>query len=109
MEAERSYAEARKKIENLENEVKEILANAEREKEEQIRRIQEETEVMISRIKEQARLASELEVKRAKMELQKEAVDLAVNLAENLLKEKLSPEDHKRLVEDYIAKVKEVH
>ncbi len=108
-EAERRYQEVLKRIENADNEIKQILEHAQKEKEEQINLIRKETQLMIERIKEQSRAAADLEIKRAKIELQKEAVDLAVSLAEGLLKEKLTLEDQKRLIKDYITKVKEVH
>lgn len=107
--AEQRYKEALKRVENADEEIKQILEQAKKESDEQIALIRQETEAMIKRIKEQSKAAAELEVKRAKIELQKEAVDLAVNLAEGLLKEKLTPEDQKRLIRDYITKVKEVH
>ncbi len=107
--AEQRYQEAMKRVENADKEIKEILEHAKKERDEQIELIRKETEMMIERIKEQSKAAADLEIKRAKIELQKEAVDLAVNLAEGLLKEKLTPEDQKRLIQDYITKVKEVH
>ncbi len=108
-EAQRMYNEAKAKVENLESEVKAILSNAEKEKEEQVARIREETEKMVQRIKEQAKATVNLEVERAKLELQQEAIDLAVEVAQKLLQEKITPEDQKRLLSDYINKVKEVH
>lgn len=51
----------------------------------------------------------DLEVERAKIELQREAIDLAVEVAQQVLKENITPEDQKNLLKDYINKVKEVH
>ncbi len=107
-EAKRHLEEARGKIANLEREISHILEQAEKEKNEQIARIREETQRMVARLKEQAKVATELEVKKAKQELQQEAIELAVNMAENLLKEKITPEDQKNLFADYVSKVKNI-
>ncbi len=108
-EAKKSLEEAKARIAGLEKEVSQILANAEKERDEQIARMREETQRMVERVREQAKAAADLEVKKAKTELQREAIDLAVNMAENLLRERITPEDQKNLITDYINKVKEVH
>ncbi len=74
-----------------------------------MRRIREETERMVQRIKEQAEAAADLEVKKARMELQREAAELAVGMAEGLLKENFTDEDQKRLLSEYTTKIKGVH
>ena len=108
-EAEKRFNEAKSKVANLEQEVQQILKNAERESNEQVAKIREETQKMVERIKQQAKAAADLEVQKAKIELQKEAIELAVSMAETMLKEKITPEDQKNLLKDYITKVKEVH
>ncbi len=109
IEAEERFEEAKKKVSNVEQEVQAILKNAERERDEQVAKIREETHRMVERIRQQAKAATDLEIQRAKLELQKEAIDLAVDMAQNLLKEKITPEDQRNLIKDYITKVKEVH
>ena len=71
-------------------EKKKILENAQHEAE---------------RIKQQARFMADQEVKKAQAILRKEAVELAANMAEALLKEKITERDHKRLIDEYIEKV----
>jgi len=48
-------------------------------------------------------------VAKARTELREEAARLAVDLAENLLKNQISADDQKRLVEEYMQKVGELH
>ena len=108
-EAERKAKEYSEKVKNAEVELKDMLYQAEKEREEQMRRIREETEKMIQRIKEQAEAAADLEVKKARMELQREAAELAVGMAEGLLKENFTDEDQKRLLSEYTTKIKGVH
>ncbi len=45
----------------------------------------------------------------ARAELRDEAARLAVELAEDLLKKQVSADDQKRLVEEYMQKVGELH
>jgi len=108
-ESEKKFKEYELKLIKADEELKQMLQNAEREGQEQMKRIQQETEKIVDRIKEQAEAAADLEVKKARVQLQKEYADLAVKLAEGLLKEAFTEEDQKRLIKDYTAKIKEVH
>ena len=47
--------------------------------------------------------------KKAAADLKKEIVETAVKLSEQLIKERIIPEDQQRLVDDYLAKVVEAH
>ena len=108
-EAEKKAREYSEKLKNAEVEIKDMLYQAEKERDEQMRRIREETEKMVQRIKEQAQAAADLEVKKARAELQREAAELAVGMAEGLLKENFTDEDQKRLLSEYTTKIKGVH
>ena len=48
-------------------------------------------------------------VAKARIELREEAARLAVELAEDLLKKQVSADDQKRLVDEYMQKVGELH
>ena len=61
------------------------------------------------RIKEQAKLSASQEVARAQAELRGEAARLAVQLAEQTLREKIKKDDQDRLVGEYLTKVVELH
>jgi F-type H+-transporting ATPase subunit b len=52
-----------------------------------------------------ARVTAEQEVRKAKIALKNEAVELAMQLAETLIREKINDDDRARIVEDYLAKV----
>ncbi len=108
-EAEKRAQEYAAKLKNAEVELKDMLYQAERERDEQMRRIREETEKMVQRIREQAEAAANLEVKKARLELQREAAELAVNMAEGLIKENFTDEDQQRLLSEYATKIKGVH
>lgn len=64
---------------------------------------------MAAQIEKDAGKAAELEIAKAKTELQREAVNLAVGIAEDLLKKNFNKEDDKRLIDEYMQKVGELH
>jgi F0F1-type ATP synthase membrane subunit b/b' len=56
-----------------------------------------------------AAFSIQAETKKAAQELKKEVVDLATNLATDLVKEKATYADQQGLVENYLKKVVETH
>lgn len=109
---EEAYKRAKEYEERLlkaDMELKEVLVQAERERDEQIKRVREETKRILERIREQSEAAADLEVKKAKVELRRESADLAIKIAEGLLRESFTDEDQRRFLREYAAKVKEVH
>jgi F-type H+-transporting ATPase subunit b len=85
--------------------IQQYIAEGEAEK----AKIIEKAEQTAQRLKEMATMTIEGETKKAAAELKKEIVDTAVKLSEQLIKEKIVPEDQQRLVDDYLAKVVEAH
>ena len=61
------------------------------------------------KIEQDAEKAAELEVAKARKELQQEAAVLAVELAEKMLKKNFTKDDDTRLVDEYMQKVGELH
>ncbi len=55
------------------------------------------------RLKRDAQFLVEQETKQLQINLLRETIDLSVAAAEDLLKKRLTPADHERLVEDYLA------
>lgn len=108
-EAQRRAKEYAEKVKGAEVELKDLLRKAEMERDEQVKRIREETDRMVERIREQAEAAADLEVKKARKELQREAAELSVGMAVKLLEENFTDEDQERLLGEYITKIKGVH
>ena len=104
-EAEAKYREYEKKLATLEEEAKKIMEafieQGEKEKERIIREAKETAE----RIKQQAEFYVQQELEKAREELRKEVAELSVKLAEQIIREKITPEDHKRLVKEFIERV----
>jgi len=107
-EAGAHLAEWQKKVDSLNQEVKElhqrIRDEGEAERKKIVNRAQEESE----RIHKQAGVIAGQELIKARAVLKKEMVDLSVELAEKLLKDTMRPQDQERLIQEYIGKVREL-
>jgi len=108
-EAEAKFAEYDAKLSRAGAEIEEIYAHLQAEGKKERERILAEAELTAVKIKEEARKAADHEIGKAQTALQKEAVRLAVKIAEDLLKQKISSDDQERLVNEYTEKVGELH
>jgi F-type H+-transporting ATPase subunit b len=72
-------------------------------------KILEKANLAAQRIKEMASLTIEQEIKKGAQELKQEVANLATQMAEDLLREKITYADHQQLVEEYLKKVVETH
>jgi F-type H+-transporting ATPase subunit b len=100
-----ALAEMERKMKDLEGETERLISDAKARGEQDKQALIEEGKKMASDIQEQVRQGIDVEVQKARAELQTEAALLAVDLAENRIKEKISQADHERIVSEYIAKV----
>lgn len=103
--AEAKMAEYADKLARANKEIEEIQASMKRDGEAEKARIIAEANAAAVKIREQAAQAAAQEVLKARMELREEAGRLAVQLAEQTLKEKIEKNDQDRLVGEYLAKV----
>lgn len=85
--------------------IQQYLAEGEVEK----AKILEKAGLVAGRIREMAAFTIQQETKKAAQELKQEVVDLATQLAEDLIKEKVTPADQQQLVEEYLKKVVKAH
>jgi len=67
-------------------------------------RIVEDARKQAEKMKEDAQARMEQEFNKASSQLRLEAVKLSVELAEEILKKKITPQDHETMVRDYIDK-----
>ena len=107
--AEKKYAEYSEKLSKATKEIDEIYAAIKKEGELEKERIIAEAKVSAEKIREQAEQAADREVLKARSELRAEAERLAVQLAEQNLREKVGNNDQNRLVGEYLTKVVELH
>lgn len=86
-------------------EIEAILAASRKAGEQERDSIIEQTERLKAKILEQAKTNIEYELKHAKEAIKAEAVELAMELAEKKLREKLTKEEQERLLEDSLMKI----
>lgn len=107
--AEAKYREYSDKLEKATEEIETISASIRREGELERDKILVSAREMSSKIQQEADAKAANAVAKAKSDLRDEAARLAVELAENMLKKEFSPTDQKRLVDEYMQKVGELH
>jgi F-type H+-transporting ATPase subunit b len=107
--AEKKYAEYSEKLSKATKEIDEIYAAIKKEGQLEKERIIAEAKESAEKIREQAEQAASREVLKARSELRAEAARLAVQLAEENLRQKVGNDDQNRLVGEYLTKVVELH
>jgi F-type H+-transporting ATPase subunit b len=103
--AERTIAEYEKKIGEMERELDKMRTELQKAADAESKKLLGNAERMAASMVESARMAADQEVRKAKAALKNEAVELAVKLAESLVREKINEDDRKRIVEEYLVKV----
>ena len=104
-QAESRYAEWQRKLIALDDELETIRATSRQRAEEERESILADARDGAERIQRDASAAVEQELRRAQAQLRREASDLAVELAEKILKEEVSDGDRDRLMDEFISRV----
>ena len=100
-----ALAEMDRKIKDLEAETNRMISDAETRGEKDRAAIVEEGKKVAQEIQAQVKEGIDIEVEKAKTALAVEAALLSIDLAEGRIKEKISGQDHERIVKEYISKV----
>jgi len=103
--AERTIAEYRVKIASMEQELEKMRAELKQAAEVESEKVVANADRMAVAMIEAAKVTADQEVRKAKIDLKNEAVELAVEMAEALIREKIGKDDRKRIVADYLVKV----
>lgn len=99
----REYDERMKRVEEEARRLREeLLAEAKRERD----RILREAEEAAARIRAQAEVALEQEMRALQRQLRERMADLTVEVAERIIRDSITPEDQKRLLQDYVANLR---
>lgn len=106
-EAEERHARFQRKLAELDGELDEIRSNARDRAEAEKERILDEARTAADRIRSDARAAVDQELRRAREELRKEASDLSIELAGDLLRNQVNDSDRDRLIDEFIGKVEQ--
>ena len=104
-EAEKQLAAYNEKFATLEAEADKLIDEYVRQGNEAKERILVEAQAAAEKLEEQARRNIEHEFKQTKLKLQEEVLVKALAKAEELIKSKISAQDHEKLVEEYLEKV----
>ncbi len=104
-DSENRLQEWNAKVDGMEAEVADIRRLAHRAAEQERERIVADAQAMAERIKRDATSAVARETRRAQVALREEASQLAVQLAADLLGEKVTDEDRDRLVDEFVTRV----
>jgi F-type H+-transporting ATPase subunit b len=107
-EAARQLKEWKERIAGTEEEAKKIVEASVTEGRNLKAKLLKEAEEEARAILEQARVAAAEEVKRIRAMLGKELAAISASKAEALLREKMTPEHHKRLVEEFLRKMEDL-
>jgi F-type H+-transporting ATPase subunit b len=107
-EAETKFAEYDKKLSTAAAEIAEISESIRKDSELEKHRIIESAKAMALKIEQDAEKAAGLEVAKAKEQLKREAAELAVSIAEDILKKNFTTDDDTRLIDEYMDKVGEL-
>lgn len=108
-EAEAKFAEYDKKLAQATDEIAAISAAIRTEAEMEKQKIINNAKEQAAKIEQDAEKAAALEVAKARQNLQQEATELAVSIAEDLLKKNFTKDDDSRLIDEYMEKVGELH
>lgn len=98
----RQLAEARSEAQKIINEGKGLGENIRKEI---VQKAQQESNQIVKRAQEEI----ELQKQKALLELQEKIADLSIMAASKVINKSLNTEDHRRLVEEYVAKVGELY
>ncbi len=100
-----ALAEMDRKIKDLQAETNRMLAEAESRGEKDRAALVEEGKKLAQEIQDQVKEGISIETEKAKTALAVEAALLSIDLAEGKIREKISGQDHERIVKEYISKV----
>jgi F-type H+-transporting ATPase subunit b len=103
--AEAQLREYEQKLAGMEAELEKMRADMKKAADAESEKVVANAERMSEAIVESAKVTAEQEVRKARTRLKNEAVDMAMQMAEALIQEKISAEDQQKILEDYLVRV----
>jgi F-type H+-transporting ATPase subunit b len=104
-QAKKEYQALEKRIANIKEEREVILAEFKAEGEKEQKKIIDNAQKVASRIVEQAQATIQQEIQKANLALRQDLADMAVQMAEEIIKKNITENDQKVLIGEYLAKV----
>jgi len=108
-EAEKQYREYAEKIDKASAEIDGIFEMIKAQGVAEKQKIIEDAQKVAVKMKEDAQTRIEQELSKASAQLRGEAVALSVQMAEEILKRNINPQDHEAMVKEYMDKVVNKH
>ncbi len=103
--AEAQLREYEQKLAGMEAELEKMRADMKKAADAESEKVVANAERMSEAIIESAKVTAEQEVRKARTRLKNEAVDMAMQMAEALIQEKISADDQQKILEDYLVRV----
>ena len=104
-DAEKKYREYSEKIDKASTEIDGIIEMIKAQGVAEKQKIIEDAERTAKKMKEDAHARIEQEMKKATEQLKTQAVELSVQMAEEILKRSITQDDHTAMVKEYVNKV----
>ncbi len=102
-DAQAQYDQLRQRVSRLESEAQGLIRSLEQEGDAEKKRIMEEADKAAARLKSDGERIMAQEVRRARESLKAQAVQLAVETAEKMIRDNFNDADQKRLSEQYLT------
>jgi F-type H+-transporting ATPase subunit b len=102
-EADARAAQVQARLANLETEIASLRTGAREERDREAERIQRETKAEIARIQAQTQQEIESAGKMARLEVQRYAASVAIDLAEQKVRARMSPDVQSALLEAFVS------
>ncbi len=106
-EAKKIHAEYEEKLKHLDAEIKSLKESIREQGEVERKEILKQAELASEKIRAEARESIELESARARRAIQSQAIELALDIAEDLIRQHLSPSDKERMIENFVKRMDE--
>lgn len=101
--AEARLAEYEEKLQNLEREVAHVVESYEKVAEADRARTEAETEKALARMARETDFTIQQEMRKAERLIRRSAVEATLRIAEEKIKSRINPDDHRRLTDQYVA------
>lgn len=99
------YRETKKRLATVEEEITKIIDKAESLASDESKEIIKKAHAQAERLQSETESAAAQELRKVQQSVQKEMIEAAFEKAEELLKQKLTPEEHTRLQNDYLEEL----
>ena len=106
-EAKKIHAEYEEKLKHLDAEIKSLKDSIREQGELERKEILRQAEIASEKIRAEARESLELESAKARRAIQSQAITLAIDIAEDLIKQNLSSSDKDKMIETFVKRMEE--